>query len=129
MRISFIRPHVMPGRASDALEPVVFGLLRGLTPDDVGLTAQLARIVGAPRDIARDVCPSGSFVHLMGILHDSGGPGGGTAYFALRANIAAQTPEIRDEIAAHIRAWAEESERDRDVWTCSLDRPGSSRRH
>jgi hypothetical protein len=94
------------------------------TPDDVGLTAKLARVVGKARETqGRDICPSGSFVHLMGVLHNSGGPGGGTAYFALRANIVAQTPEIRDDIAAHIQAWAHESERDRDVWTCSLDRP------
>jgi len=94
------------------------------TPDDVGLTAKVARLVGKPRETqGRDVCPSGSFVHLMGILHNSGGPQGGTAYFALRANIAAQTPEIRDDIAAHIKAWAEKNDRDGDVWTCSLDRP------
>jgi len=94
------------------------------TPDAIGLTAQVARLVGQPREThGHDVCPCGSFVHLMGILHNSGGPGGGTAYFALRANIAAQTPEIRDEIAAHIEAWAKKNERDRDVWTRSLDRP------
>ncbi|NNF44139.1 MAG: hypothetical protein HKN62_14060 [Phycisphaerales bacterium] len=97
------------------------------TPDAVGLTAKVARIVGKPRETAdRNVCPSGSFVHLMGVLHNSGGPGGGTAHFALRANIAAQTPEIRDEIAAHLQAWAKHNERDRDVWTCSLDRPVST---
>ena len=94
------------------------------TPDDVGLTAKVARLVGKPRDTqGQDVCPSGSFVHLMGILHNSGGPQGGTAYFALRANIAAQTTEIRDDIAAHIKAWAKKNDRERDVWTCSLDRP------
>jgi hypothetical protein len=94
------------------------------TPDEVGLTAKVARIVGKPRDThGRDICPSGSFVHLMGILHNSGGPQGGTAHFVLRANIAAQTPEIRDEIAAHLQAWAKDNDRDRDLWTCSLDRP------
>ncbi|MCP3981456.1 MAG: hypothetical protein GY716_19325 [bacterium] len=94
------------------------------TPDEVGLTAKVAQIVGKPRDThGREICPSGSFVHLMGILHNSGGPGGGTAHFALRANIAAQTPEIRDDIAAHVQAWATKNERDRDVWTCGLDRP------
>jgi hypothetical protein len=94
------------------------------TPDEVGLTAKVARIVGKARDTGgRDICPSGSFVHLMGILHNAGGPGGGTAHFVVRANIAAQTPEIRDDIAAHIHAWAKDNERDRDVWTVSLDRP------
>jgi hypothetical protein len=98
------------------------------TPDAIGLIAQVARLVGQPREThGRDICPCGSFVHLMGILHDSGGPQGGTGYFALRANIAAETPEIRDDIAAHLLAWAKETERDRDVWTCSLDRPGPSR--
>lgn len=98
------------------------------TPDAVGLTAKVARIVGKARETnGADICPSGSFVHLMGILHESGGPQGGTAYFALRANIAAQAPEIRDDIAAHLEAWAKDNDRDRDVWTCSLDRPGALR--
>jgi hypothetical protein len=92
------------------------------TPDAVGLTAKVARIVGADRDTrGRDVCPRGSFVHLMALLHNSGGPAGGTPYFALRANIAAETTEILDEIAQHIEAWAAKNERDRDVWTCRLD--------
>jgi len=98
------------------------------TPDAIGLTAQVARLVGQPRDThGRDICPCGSFVHLMGILHNSGGPQGGTPYFALRANIAAESPEIRDDIAAQLLAWAKETDRDRDVWTCSLDRPDAYR--
>ena len=92
------------------------------TPDAVGLIAKVARIVGEERDTnGQDVCPSGSFVHLMALLHNSGGPAGGTAYFALRANIAAETKEILAEIASHIQAWAQKNDRGDDVWTCSLD--------
>jgi radical SAM superfamily enzyme YgiQ (UPF0313 family) len=35
MKISFVRPHLFDARASDALEPLVFAILAGLTPDDV----------------------------------------------------------------------------------------------
>lgn len=34
MKITFIRPNLYPARSRDALEPVVFGILRGLTPPD-----------------------------------------------------------------------------------------------
>jgi hypothetical protein len=35
MHISFIRPNMFAARSRDALEPVVFAILRGLTPGDV----------------------------------------------------------------------------------------------
>lgn len=38
MRISFVRPHLFDGRASDALEPLVFAILAALTPGDVELS-------------------------------------------------------------------------------------------
>ncbi|MEJ2111902.1 MAG: cobalamin-dependent protein [Acidobacteriota bacterium] len=44
MKITFIRPRMMPGIAGDALEPLGFGILAGLTPDEVELKLYDERI-------------------------------------------------------------------------------------
>ena len=56
MKITFVRPHLTDQRASDAMEPLVFAVLAGLTPPDVELALYDDRIepvrVDAPTDLA-----------------------------------------------------------------------------
>jgi predicted amino acid-binding ACT domain protein len=53
------------------------------TPDRAGIVAAISRVVGKS---------NGTFVHLLGITENSGdSPEGGTPYFKLRANVAAET--------------------------------------
>ncbi len=44
MKIAFIQPSMIPGTARDALEPLVFGILAGLTPAKVGMKLYDERI-------------------------------------------------------------------------------------
>lgn len=50
MKISFVRPHLFEARASDALEPLVFAILAGLTPEDVEVTLYDERLEPLPAD-------------------------------------------------------------------------------
>jgi predicted amino acid-binding ACT domain protein len=89
------------------------------TPDKEGLTAKISSIVGKYRETtSRSVFSNGSFVHMVGITHNSGGTDGGTAYFTLRANIATETPEVQEEIMSHLKEWARKYgiEGDLRVW-------------
>lgn len=48
MKVTFIRPHLVDGRSSDAMEPLVFALLAGLTPPDITLTLFDERVEDIP---------------------------------------------------------------------------------
>ena len=55
MRITFIRPHLMDDRSADAMEPLVFAILAGLTPPDVELDLFDERIEPIPEDHDTDL--------------------------------------------------------------------------
>jgi len=55
MRILFIRPHLYDGRASDALEPLVFAVLAALTPPDIELRLIDERLEPVPLDLDADL--------------------------------------------------------------------------
>jgi predicted amino acid-binding ACT domain protein len=76
------------------------------TPDRAGIVAAISRIVGAANSPSAEVAApmSGSFVHLLGMIDDSGNSAqGSTPYFILRANVAAQNPRTRDSIIAQLK--------------------------
>ena len=50
MKITFIRPHIMKYRATDALEPLVFAILASLTPPDIELVLYDERLEPIPYD-------------------------------------------------------------------------------
>ena len=50
VRILFVRPHLFDTRASDALEPLAFAVLAGLTPPDVELSLSDERLAPVPVD-------------------------------------------------------------------------------
>jgi len=92
------------------------------TPDSPGLTDRLADIVGKERQVENPrSCPHGSFVHMVGITYNSGGPQGGTAYYSLRANVATQTLAIQEEIVAHLAEWAKRSGIGDGLWIRDLN--------
>lgn len=55
MHITFIRPHLMDTRSADAMEPLVFAILAGLTPPDVELTLFDERLEPIPIDYQTDL--------------------------------------------------------------------------
>jgi radical SAM superfamily enzyme YgiQ (UPF0313 family) len=55
MKITFIRPSMTPGIAGDALEPLVFGILAGLTPANVELKLYDERIEAIDFDEPADL--------------------------------------------------------------------------
>lgn len=55
MKITFIRPHLNQNRAADAMEPVVFAILAGLTPPDVEIAFYDDRIEPIPFDEPTDL--------------------------------------------------------------------------
>ena len=55
MKITFVRPHMTSRRAADALEPLVFGILKRLTPPDVELVLYDDRIEPIPYDEPTDL--------------------------------------------------------------------------
>ena len=55
MRITFIRPNLYPARSRDALEPIVFGILRGLTPETDECSLYDERIEELPLDQQTDL--------------------------------------------------------------------------
>lgn len=54
-RIGFIRPNIFPGRASDAMTPLVFGLLAARTPPDIETVLWDERIEPVPLDADVDL--------------------------------------------------------------------------
>ncbi|MGH1363851.1 MAG: B12-binding domain-containing radical SAM protein [Calditrichia bacterium] len=55
MRITFIRPNLYDMRSSDALQPLVFSILKGLTPDDVETLFYDERLEAIPFNEATDL--------------------------------------------------------------------------
>ena len=54
-RIGFIRPNMFPGRASDAMTPLVFGLLAARTPADIETVLWDERVEPIPLDADVDL--------------------------------------------------------------------------
>jgi radical SAM superfamily enzyme YgiQ (UPF0313 family) len=50
MKITFIRPNMCDMRSSDAMEPLVFAILAGLTPPDVETVLYDERLESIPYD-------------------------------------------------------------------------------
>ncbi|MCM1981768.1 hypothetical protein [Lyngbya confervoides] len=90
------------------------------TPDQEGLIAKISEIVGQPRQ-SEAPCGNGSFVHLVGLTHNSGGPEGGTAYFSVRANIASQCLQVQNQIVADLQQWAAQARIGKDLWLRDLN--------
>ena len=55
MRILFVRPHLFDTRSSDALEPLAFAVLAGLTPPEVELVMSDERLAPVPLDESVDL--------------------------------------------------------------------------
>lgn len=55
MRILFIRPNLSPRRSSDAMEPLVFAVLRALTPADIECRLVDERLEAVPLDADADL--------------------------------------------------------------------------
>ncbi|MCA9184179.1 MAG: radical SAM protein [Pirellulaceae bacterium] len=55
MKIVFIRPNLFEGRSSDAFEPLVFAILRGLTPPEIECELYDERIEPIPLDCSADL--------------------------------------------------------------------------
>ncbi len=55
MRITFLRPHMMHDRSGDAMEPLAFAVLAGLTPPDVELDFFDERLEDLPLDHVTDL--------------------------------------------------------------------------
>lgn len=55
MHITFIRPNMFADRSRDALEPVVFAILRGLTPDYIECSLFDERLEEVPLDLDTDL--------------------------------------------------------------------------
>jgi hypothetical protein len=97
------------------------------TPDRAGIVAGISRIIGElrPSSAAPSNEPlAGSFVHLLGIIDNSGDSAqGGTPYFNMRANVVAQTPQIRDAIIQQLKDSSSELGFGDDLWIIPLDQP------
>ncbi|MFT4590444.1 MAG: putative amino acid-binding ACT domain protein [Candidatus Binatia bacterium] len=93
------------------------------TPDQEGLTARLSRIVGQSRETKDfNICPNGSFVHLLGITHNAGGAQGATPYYSLRANVATESLAIQEQIIEDLHRYAEDEGFGNDLWTRDLNK-------
>jgi len=55
MKVTFIRPHLVDGRSSDAMEPLVFALLAGLTPPGIDLALFDERVEEIPAEHETDL--------------------------------------------------------------------------
>lgn len=55
MKITFIKPHLVDDRSSDAMEPLVFAILAGLTPPDIALTLFDERVEEIPDEHETDL--------------------------------------------------------------------------
>jgi len=90
------------------------------TTDRAGLTAEISRIVDKSRDVSSRE-QKGSFVHLVGITHNSAGVQGGTPYFSLRSNIATKSPSVQNQIISDLEDWARRNEIESDLWIRDLN--------
>lgn len=81
------------------------------TPDRAGIVAAISKVVGAG---------GGSFVNLLGAIENSGDSAeGGTPYFSLRANVAAESSAAAKKLMEQLKGQGFGA----DLWTVSLDRP------
>ena len=99
------------------------------TPDRAGIVAGISRIVGKPHPdkVGPNAAVTGTFVHLLGTIDNSGDSAqGGTPYFSLRANVATETREIRDEIIDQLKRASNEQGLGDDLWIVPLDAPEKS---
>lgn len=88
------------------------------TPDRAGIVAAISRIVGGQAS-------PGTFVHLLGMTENSGDSAqGGTPYFNLRANVAAQNRAARDAIIKQLKTSKDLGFGD-DLWIVPIDRPNA----
>lgn len=55
MKIAFIRPSITGNRSFDAMEPLAFAILKGLTPDEVEVEMIDERLEPLPREIDADL--------------------------------------------------------------------------
>jgi hypothetical protein len=55
VKVLFIRPHLFDARSADALEPLAFAVLAGLTPPDVEVTLCDERLTPVPFDAPADL--------------------------------------------------------------------------
>ena len=90
------------------------------TPDREGIIAQISEIVGQHRDVDSPY-KNGSFVHLIGMTHNSSGPEGGTAYFSVRANVASQSKKVQKAIESDLLSWAKDWNIEADLWLQDLN--------
>ena len=116
----FLEPVSPAGRVS-IYWPTAYMLHLGLnTPDREGIIAKISEIIGQPRDTDSPF-KNGSFTHLIGMTHNSGGPEGGTAYFSVRANIASQSLDIQHQIEQGLQTWAQDWGIEQDLWLRDLN--------
>ncbi|MBI1879617.1 MAG: methylase, partial [Chloroflexi bacterium] len=55
MKITFIRPNMSDMRSADAMEPLVFAILAGLTPPDIETVLYDERLEAIPYDDPTDL--------------------------------------------------------------------------
>src|SRR5438477_8836435 len=55
MKVTFVRPNLAARRSADALEPLCFALLKGLTPPDVETVLHDERLEDVPFDEPTDL--------------------------------------------------------------------------
>ncbi|HZI29419.1 MAG TPA: hypothetical protein VFD64_14715, partial [Gemmatimonadaceae bacterium] len=55
MKISLVRPSMHGRRTSDAMEPLVFAILRALTPPDIEVVLHDERVEAVPLDEPTDL--------------------------------------------------------------------------
>ena len=116
----FLEPTGSAGRVS-IYWPTAYMLHLGLsTPDREGIIAKISEIVGQYRDTDAPF-KNGSFTHLIGVTHNSGGPEGGTAYFGVRANIACQSMDVQHAIEQGLQDWAKDWGIEPDLWLRDLN--------
>ena len=92
-----------------------------LTPDRVGVTAALSRIVGRSRQNENDQCSTGNFVYLTAATLNDAGPHGGTPYFKLRANVAVESEKVMREILEELSRYAAEQGMENELKWVPLD--------
>ncbi|MCB9502379.1 MAG: hypothetical protein H6696_10595 [Deferribacteres bacterium] len=116
----FWQPEKLPER-DNIYWPTAFMAHVALhTPDREGLIADISEIVSKVRESDSPI-HNGSFIHMVGITHNSGGSHGGTAYFSMRANIATQSKAVQDQIETHLWNWAKEHGIEGDLWVRDLN--------
>lgn len=118
----FHAPHYLRGGQIFWSEAYLFHLAL-LTIDSSGLTARISDIVGKSRHVGEGICPSGSFVHMLGITYNSRGAWDAAPYFRLLANVATQTLDVQSQIVDDLRDWALKKGISDDLWIHDLNRP------